>query len=340
MLPRERIMENEKLTLSEFACRSADSKGRAVPEKPCDFRTDFQRDRDRIIHCNAFRRLKHKTQVFLIPHSDHYRTRLTHTLEVNQISRTVACALGLNEDLTEAIALGHDLGHTPFGHDGERVLAKLLPNGFAHNLQGKRVVEVIEKDGKGLNLTAEVIDGIVGHTYTGEAPLPVTREGMVVRYCDKIAYINHDIEDAIRGGVISEKDLPEFPVRVLGNTKSARIASLVRSLVEHGAENIGMDAEVQKAHDELREFMFERVYRADMTIAEMGKASFIVEFLFNYFSENKDKMPQLYLRLAEEYGLAVAVGDFISGMTDDYAVNLFKEICLPKGWLGGAARLG
>ncbi len=332
MLPRERIIENERLTLSEYACKASDSRGRAMPEKPCDFRTDFQRDRDRIIHCNAFRRLKRKTQVFLIPHSDHYRTRLTHTLEVSQISRTVACALGLNEDLTEAIALGHDLGHTPFGHDGERVLAKLLPNGFAHNRQGRRVVEIIEKDGMGLNLTAEVIDGIVGHTTSGNAPEPFTREGMVVRFCDKIAYINHDIEDAIRGGVISESDLPEFPVRVLGSTKSARITTLVRSLVEHGAEHIGMDAEVKKAHDELREFMFERVYRAELTIAEMGKASHVVEFLFSYFCENKDKMPQLYLRLAEEYGLETAVGDFISGMTDDYAVSLFKEICLPKGF--------
>ena len=339
MLPRERIMENEKLILSEYACKASDSRGRAVYEAPCDFRTDFQRDRDRIIHCNAFRRLKHKTQVFLIPHSDHYRTRLTHTLEVNQISRTVACALGLNEDLTEAIALGHDLGHTPFGHDGERALAALLPNGFSHNVQGRRVVEIIEKDGKGLNLTAEVIDGIVGHTTSGNAPEPYTREGMVVRYCDKTAYINHDIEDAIRGGVIKDSDLPENPVRVLGATKSKRISSLVRALVEHGAQSIGMAPEIKAAHDELRQFMFERVYRADCTIAEMGKAHHIVEFLFGYFSDNKDKMPPLYLRLAEEYGLPVAVGDFISGMTDDYAVSLFKEICLPKGWLGGAARL-
>lgn len=334
VLPRERIMENERLTLSKFACKAADSRGREVYEKPCDFRTDFQRDRDRIIHCNAFRRLKHKTQVFLIPHSDHYRTRLTHTLEVSQISRTVACALGFNEDLTEAIALGHDLGHTPFGHDGERTLDALLPNGFSHNLQGKRVVQLIEKEGRGLNLTAEVIDGIVGHTTSGSAPLPHTREGMVVRYCDKIAYINHDIEDAIRGGVIRDSDLPEMPVRVLGATKSARISTLVGALVSHGAENIGMDAEIQKAHDELRQFMFERVYRAAPTISEMGKAHHIVEFLFSYFMKNSDKMPQLYLRLAEQYGLETAVGDFISGMTDDYAVSQFKEICIPNGWLG------
>ncbi len=332
MLPRERIMQNEQITLSEYACKSSDSRGRAVYEKPCDFRTDFQRDRDRIIHCNAFRRLKHKTQVFLIPHSDHYRTRLTHTLEVSQISRTVACALGLNEDLTEAIALGHDLGHTPFGHDGERALSDLLEGGFSHNLQGRRVVEVLEKEGRGLNLTAEVIDGIVGHTTSGNAPLPYTREGMVVRLSDKIAYINHDIEDAIRAGIISDSDLPSEPVRVLGATKTARISTMVSSLVAHGAAEIGMEPEVKRAHDELREFMFERVYRAAPTIAEKGKASYIVEFLFDYFTHNKEKMPALYLKIAERDGLATAAADFISGMTDDYAVNVFKEICLPKGW--------
>ena len=230
MLPRERIMQNEALILSEFACKAADTRGRELPEAPDDIRTDFQRDRDRIIHCRAFRRLKHKTQVFLIPHSDHYRTRLTHTLEVSQISRTVARALGLNEDLTEAIALGHDLGHTPFGHDGERALNEIMPGGFSHNMQGKRVVQVIEKDGRGLNLTAEVVDGIQGHSTSGGASLPFTREGMVVRLCDKIAYINHDIEDAIRGGVLSQNDLPEFPVKVLGATKSARITTMVRSI--------------------------------------------------------------------------------------------------------------
>ncbi len=334
MLPRERIMQNEQLTLSEFACKSSESKGRAVPEVPCDFRTDFQRDRDRIIHCNAFRRLKHKTQVFLIPHSDHCRTRLTHTLEVSQISRTVACALGLNEDLTEAIALGHDLGHTPFGHDGERVLDALMPNGFAHNLQSKRVVEQIEKDGSGLNLTFEVIDGIVGHTTSGSVPEPVTREGMVVRYCDKIAYINHDIEDAIRGGVIRDSDLPEEPVRILGSTKSRRITTLVSSLVANGAEEIKMSPEIKRAHDELRSFMFERVYRAEPTIAEKDKAYYVIEFLYKYFSEHADKLPPLYLRIAERCDMPTAVGDFISGMTDDYAVSLFNEICIPKGFRG------
>ena len=308
MLPRERIMQNEALILSEFACKAADTRGRELPEAPDDIRTDFQRDRDRIIHCRAFRRLKHKTQVFLIPHSDHYRTRLTHTLEVSQISRTVARALGLNEDLTEAIALGHDLGHTPFGHDGERALNEIMPGGFSHNLQGKRVVQVIEKDGRGLNLTAEVVDGIQGHSTSGGASLPFTREGMVVRLCDKIAYINHDIEDAIRGGVLSQNDLPEFPVKVLGATKSARITTMVRSIIDNGAENIHMD--------------------------EKDKAQYIVRFLYKYFIDTPGKMPELYLTLAERFGLPVAVGDFISGMTDDYAVDLFKEITIPKGWNG------
>ncbi len=330
MLPRERIMANERLILSEYACRSEDSLGRKVYEKPCDFRTDFQRDRDRIIHCNSFRRLKHKTQVFLIPHGDHYRTRLTHTLEVSQIARTVACALGLNEDLCEAIALGHDLGHTPFGHDGERVLNKLLPGGFAHNLQSKRVVEVLEKDGKGLNLTAEVIDGIVAHR--GSSAPPMTREGMVVRFSDKIAYINHDIEDAIRGGVIRQEDLPEFPLSVLGKTKSERITSLVRSLVDNSGEVIRFDELTEKAFGELRAFMFERVYRAAPTIAEKDKAGNIVKYLYNYFYRNKDEMPRLYVEIAERDGLEVAVGDYISGMTDEYAIDYFSRLCIPKGW--------
>ncbi len=313
VLPRERIMKNESLILSKYACRSEDSRGRRVYEKPCDFRTDFQRDRDRIIHCNSFRRLKHKTQVFLIPHSDHYRTRLT--------------------DLTEAIALGHDLGHTPFGHDGERVLNRLLPNGFAHNLQSRRVVEVIEKDGKGLNLTFEVVDGIVAHR--GSSAPPSTLEGWVVRFCDKIAYINHDIEDAIRGGVIGQNDLPEFPVKALGETKSARITSLVRSLVENSGAEISFDETTQKAFDELRSFMFERVYRADPTVAEKDKAGHIVEYLYEYFYNNKDEMPQLYKELAERDGLEVAVGDFISGMTDEYAVDYFSKLCIPRGWNNG-----
>lgn len=323
-------MANERIVLSEYACRSEDSRGRRVYEKPCDFRTDFQRDHDRIIHCNSFRRLKHKTQVFLIPRSDHYRTRLTHTLEVSQIARTVSAALGLNEALTEAIALGHDLGHTPFGHDGERVLNSLMPQGFAHNLQSRRVVETLEKDGKGLNLTFEVVDGIVAHR--GSSPPPATREGWVVRFSDKIAYINHDIEDAIRGEIISQKDLPPEPLEILGETKSQRITSLVRSLVENGAETIAFDPVTQKAFTELRSFMFEKVYRAPRTVAEKDKAAFIIEYLFGYFMKNKDKMPELYLTIAERDGLETAVGDYISGMTDEYAIEYFSSLCIPKGW--------
>lgn len=330
MLPRERIIENENLILSEYACKSTDSRGRRVYEKPCDFRTDFQRDRDRIIHCNSFRRLKLKTQVFLIPHGDHYRTRLTHTLEVSQIARTAACSLGLNEALTEAIALGHDLGHTPFGHDGERVLNKLLPNGFAHNLQSKRVVEVIEKDGKGLNLTYEVIDGIVAHR--GNSAPPVTREGWVVRLCDKIAYINHDIEDAVRGGVISQSDLPKYPVEFLGDTKSKRITSLVRSLVENSGEVVRFDDETARAFAELRDFMFERVYTAEPTVAEKDKAGHIVEYLFEHFFKHQDELPALYQQLAVRDGAETAVGDFISGMSDEYAIELFSDLCIPRGW--------
>lgn len=330
MLPRENIMANERIILSVYACKSEDSRGRRVYEQPCDFRTDFQRDRDRIIHCNAFRRLKHKTQVFLIPHGDHYRTRLTHTLEVSQISRTVACALGLNEDLCEAIALGHDLGHTPFGHDGERVLSELMPNGFAHNLQSKRVVEVLEKDGKGLNLTFEVVDGIVSHR--GASKPPMTLEGWVVRFCDKIAYINHDIEDAMRGGVIREEDLPEFPVKTLGDTKSKRITSLVRSLVENSGAEIKFDPLTEKAFGELRAFMFERVYRAAPTIAEKDKAGNIVRFLYEYFIKHRDEMPRLYVEIAERDGIETAVGDYISGMTDEYAIDYFTKLCIPMGW--------
>lgn len=330
MLPRERIMANERIVLSEYACKSEDSRGRRVYEEPCDFRTDFQRDHDRIIHSNSFRRLKHKTQVFLIPHSDHYRTRLTHTLEVSQIARTISAALGLNEALTEAIALGHDLGHTPFGHDGERVLNTLMPQGFAHNFQSRRVVETLEKNGRGLNLTYEVIDGIVNHR--SGSPSPATREGWVVRFSDKIAYINHDIEDAIRGGVITQGDLPRDPIEILGETKSQRITSLVRSIVENGAETIAFDAATEKAFAQLRSFMFENVYRAPRTVAEKDKAAFIIEYLFGYFMKNKDKMPELYLDIAEKDGLETAVGDYISGMTDEYAIDKFRELCIPQGW--------
>jgi dGTPase len=330
---RELILQNEKVLFSEYAFRSSDSMGRIREEEPCPLRTDFQRDRDRIIHCNAFRRLKRKTQVFLMPKSVHYRTRLTHTLEVSQIARTIARALRLNEDLTEAIALGHDLGHTPFGHDGERALDALLTakgqGNFYHNLQSLRVVDIIEKNGKGLNLTAEVRDGIVSHTTSGK---PKTLEAQIVQFSDKIAYINHDIEDAVRGGVLKESDLPETAVRVLGDTKTKRITTLINSIINNSKHDIYYGGEIKKAHDELRDFMFERVYYEPLINTEKNKALFVIEVLFKYYTANPEKMPELYYGFAGEYGEDRAAADFISGMTDDYATYIFKELYVPKQW--------
>jgi dGTPase len=327
---RRRTIENEKLLLSEYACKSSECKGRRIAEPDCLIRTDFQRDRDRIIHSNAFRRLKHKTQVFLFPKSDHYRTRLTHTLEVSQIARTISRALRLNEDLTEAIALGHDLGHTPFGHDGERELNRLFSEGFRHNRQSVRVVDVIEREGAGLNLTEEVRDGILNHT---SKSAPHTREGDVVRLSDKIAYINHDIEDAVSGGVLSNEELPENAARVLGDSKSKRITALITSIVENsGGAEIRYDHETKKAHDELRAFMFERVYNNPKINVEKEKAIHVVSFLYEYYCKNLHEMPKLYQKLASEYGDERAVCDYISGMTDDFAVDVFKELCVPKAW--------
>lgn len=331
MLPREVTIKNEELMLSPFACKSTDAGKREREEEPCPVRTDFQRDRDRIIHCNSFRRLKHKTQVFLIPKSDHYRTRLTHTLEVAQISRTVARALRLNEDLTEAIALGHDLGHTPFGHDGERTLADLYEGGFKHYEQSVRVVERIEREGEGLNLTPQVKNGILCHTnMTAD-----TLEGVVVKLSDKIAYINHDIEDAIRGGVLREEDLPKEAADVLGHTKSQRITTLVNSIIENSSDKneIKYDGEIQKAHDLLRSFMFQNVYYAKATTAEKDKACHVVENLYGYYRKHPEEMPPLYINIAEKDGKERAVCDYISGMTDDFAVDMYKELFIPKSWI-------
>lgn len=331
MLPREVTLKNEEIMLSPYACKSAEAGEREEKEEPCPVRTDFQRDRDRIIHCNSFRRLKHKTQVFLIPKSDHYRTRLTHTLEVSQIARTVARALRLNEDLTEAIALGHDLGHTPFGHDGERTLDKLYEGGFKHYRQSVRVCEVIEREGKGLNLTPQVKDGILCHTNETASTL----EGVVVKFSDKIAYINHDIEDAIRGGVLKEEDLPREATDILGHTKSQRITTLVNSIIENSADKpeIKYGDEVRTAHDLLRRFMFDNVYLAPSTNQEKGKACRVVEYLYSHYCENPKEMPELYQRIMERDGRERAVCDYISGMTDDYAVDMFKELFIPKSWI-------
>ena len=329
MNAREISEQNERLILCNKAMFSSETAGRKLPETESDLRTCYQRDRDRIIHCKAFRRLKHKTQVFLSPESDHYRTRLTHTLEVAQIARTIARALRLNEDLTEAIALGHDLGHTPFGHAGERALQELTSTGFTHYEQSVRVCEKIEKNGKGLNLTAEVLDGILHHTRGEEAH---TLEGRIVRTADRVAYINHDIDDAVRAGVIAESDIPRDIVKALGDTKSRRINTLVESIVQNSDGTIRMDAETEKYYDKLHEFLFESVYKNPVAKSEETKVSGIVEGLIKYFFKNPEKMPEEYLKIAAAEGKERAVTDYIAGMTDHYAVTVFSDIYIPKAW--------
>lgn len=329
MNAREISEQNERLILCNKAMFSSETAGRKLPETESDLRTCYQRDRDRIIHCKAFRRLKHKTQVFLSPESDHYRTRLTHTLEVAQIARTIARALRLNEDLTEAIALGHDLGHTPFGHAGERALQELTITGFTHYEQSVRVCEKIEKNGKGLNLTAEVLDGILHHTRGEEAH---TLEGRIVRTADRVAYINHDIDDAVRAGVIAESDIPRDIAAALGDTKSRRINTLVEAIVKNSDDTIKMDAETEKYYDKLHEFLFESVYKNPVAKSEETKVSGIVEGLIKYFFKNPEKMPEEYLKIAAAEGKERAVTDYIAGMTDHYAVTVFSDIYIPKAW--------
>ena len=329
MTVREQTEHNEKLFLSPNAMLSENSMGRKVDEKKCDLRTDFQRDRDRIIHSRAFRRLKHKTQVFLSPESDHYRTRLTHTLEVSQIARTIARALRLNEDLTEAIALGHDLGHTPFGHAGERAIDNLVDFKFTHYEQSVRVCEKLEKSGDGLNLTFEVIDGIANHT-SGE--WAKTLEGKIVRYADRIAYINHDIDDAVRGGVISENDIPHDIIEALGNTKSERISSLVNSIVNNSDTDIKMDFRTLEYYNKLHTFLFDAVYRNFNAKSEESKVLGLMEGLFKYYLENTSKMPDEYIKICETEGVQRAVADYIAGMTDHYATTVYSNIYIPKAW--------
>ena len=329
MNAREISEQNERLILCDKAMFSSETAGRRLPEAESDLRTCYQRDRDRIIHCKAFRRLKHKTQVFLSPESDHYRTRLTHTLEVAQIARTIARALRLNEDLTEAIALGHDLGHTPFGHAGERALQELTNTGFTHYEQSVRVCERLEKNGRGLNLTAEVLDGILHHTRGEEAH---TLEGRIVRTADRVAYINHDIDDAVRAGVIAESDIPRDIAAALGDTKSRRINTLVEAIVKNSDDTIKMDAETEKYYDKLHEFLFESVYKNPVAKSEETKVSGIVEGLIKYFFKNPEKMPEEYLKIAAAEGKERAVTDYIAGMTDHYAVTVFSDIYIPKAW--------
>ena len=331
---REMLYEREALFLSPYATKSAATLGREREEARCDFRTDFQRDRDRIIYSNSFKRLKNKTQVFFAPQGDHYVTRLTHTLDVSQIARSIARMLRLNEDLCEAIALGHDLGHTPFGHVGERVLASLAEKGFSHNVQSLRVVDCIEKEGRGLNLTREVRDGILQHKSTGK---PMTLEGQAVSLADRIAYINHDIEDAIRAGVLQKEDLPKSATTLLGDETRVRIHSAIKDIYQTsaGKDFVQLSPQMMGAINELRSFMFERVYEvANKSIQERSKR--MLTQLFNYFMQNVDKLPSRYLCLLERDGKEQVVCDYISGMTDMYAISVFENVFIPTTFsIGG-----
>ena len=331
MTLREQTEAMEREMLSPYACLSSQSKGRQVPLELCPTRTCFQRDIDRIVHSKAFRRLKHKTQVFLEPEGDHYRTRMTHTIEVSRIARTIARGLRLNEDLAEAAAYGHDLGHTPFGHAGERVLAEIMPGGFAHNQQSLRVVDRLEKDGEGLNLTYEVRRGILCHTGPDRAE---TLEGRLLRLADKIAYINHDIDDAIRGRIIYPMDIPLSVSQVLGFTHSERINTLTVDVItaSAGKNEILQSPACRDAMHELREFMFEYVYRNPVAKGEEGKAQDMIRRLFEYYVREPDKLPPEYQDIRYEEGVERAVCDYISGMTDKYAVERFGEAFIPKSW--------
>lgn len=322
--------KNEKLILCDKACFAANSRGRAISEPDDAVRTCFQRDRDRIIHSQSFRRLKHKTQVFLAPSGDHYRTRLTHTLEVAQIARTIARALRLNEDLTEAIALGHDLGHTPFGHAGERALDKLCDCGFKHYEQSVRVVEKLEKYGKGLNLTDEVKNGILCHTKGEEA---YTLEGQIIRIADKIAYINHDIDDAIRAGVMAEEDIPLSLRMQLGMTKTERINNMVLDVIHTSDEFIRMSDDFYTGFIDLHNFMFTAVYTNPVCKGEESKAVDMLERIYSYYIKNIEKMPEEFIRIAESDGDERAVCDYIAGMSDNYALKVFNNLFVPMFWL-------
>ena len=330
---RENLEEREHERLHPSAAFSDSSRGRARPflDEVDDMRTCYQRDTDRIVHCKAFRRLMHKTQVFLNPEGDHYRTRMTHTIEVARIGRTVARALRLNEDLTEAAAMGHDLGHTPFGHAGEDALSDCLGKPFRHNEQSLRVVDYLENNGNGLNLTYEVRMAILGHT--GDR-IPETKEGQIVRLADRIAYVNHDIDDAIRAGILSEKSLPRSAVMVLGETHGQRINTLVNDLVMSSMANddISLSTEVAAALQEMRTFLFEKVYRNPVAKGEEVKAKDMLRRMYDYYIKNIDKLPADFQPQISFEGLERTVCDYIAGMTDNYAVDKFSEIFIPKGW--------
>ena len=321
----------EEQTLSPYATLSKNTRGRAREIEPCEIRTCFMRDRDRILHCKAFRRLKHKTQVFLAPLGDHYRTRLTHTLEVSQIARTIARAMGLNEDLTEAIALGHDLGHTPFGHTGEGVLNRLVPGGFSHNQESLRVVDKLENDGQGLNLTFEVRDSIVNHPKKCH---PATMEGKVVSLSDRIAYVNHDIDDAVRAGVLRAEDIPESCRKRFGNTHSERINSMILDVLQEsmGKPKVAFTAEAAGEFDLLRNFMYENVYFNPIAKREDEKARGVVEALYTYYLEHIELLPKEFLLHLEEDGAQRIAADYIACMTDTYAIHEYQRLFVPAAW--------
>ncbi|MBQ4260200.1 MAG: deoxyguanosinetriphosphate triphosphohydrolase [Lachnospiraceae bacterium] len=332
MIIRERLEQWEQDHLSPYATLSVNSKGRAKEEEQCDIRPVFQRDRDRIIHCKAFRRLKDKTQVFLVPEGDHYRTRLTHTLEVAQTARTIAKALQLNEELAEAIALGHDLGHTPFGHAGERALNRICPLGFEHSQQSVRTVERLEKRGQGLNLTVEVRDGIMNHQTSGE---PFTLEGKIVRISDKIAYIHHDMDDAVRGGILKEEDVPMAIRQVIGSSTGERLDHFIHDVVttSMGQDDILMSPTVGKAMKDMREFMFENVYLNPVVKQEESKAEMLMETLYQHYMQNIDDLPEEYLWLMTQGDAKEqVVCDYVGAMTDRFAIAKYEELFIPKSW--------
>lgn len=331
MTLREETQRREAEFLSPYACRSAASRGRQRGEEECPIRTPFQRDIDRIVYSKAFRRLKHKTQVFLLPEGDHYRTRMTHTLEVTRIAKTITRALGLNEDLAEAIAMGHDLGHTPFGHAGEAALTECWGRPFRHNEQSLRVVDILEKDGQGLNLCNEVREGIVGHT---GPVIPKTLEGQIVRRADQIAYVNHDIDDAIRAGILTAEDIPRDIAAILGENQRDRINTLVCNMIftSREAGSICMTQEIQKALADLRSFMFARVYHNPVAKGEESKARDMLQMLFRFYVDHPEQLPADFQPQLSFDGLGRTVCDYIAGMTDNYAIEKFNEIFVPSGW--------
>lgn len=334
---KEKIQEFESLTFIKEAAFSKNSLGREKKEKEDDIRTCYMIDRDRIIQSKSFRRLKHKTQVYIKTQSDHYRTRLTHTLEVSQVARTIGVGIGLNENLIEAIALGHDLGHVAFAHNGEEVLNEYLKGGFRHNEQSVRVVTRLENGGKGLNLTKEVINGILHHSGLGTTKDIITLEGIVVKFSDKIAYLNHDIDDSIRAGLLSEDDIPKEIVKVLGNSSDERLKTLIYDFInnsnknlENGIKIIGLSNEINEAMNELRGYMFKNIYLGETLKNERKKAKFVLNELIEYFTKNPSEMPEIYMNIVNEEGLERGVADYIAGMSDDYCLMLFNKLFVPK----------